>query len=72
MEKTNTYVRVVSKNGGICMGQCLPAWGYTETEPKTLIQRWQKEGGLYLGNRFVPWRLIDSVEWEFNWKPPIN
>jgi len=49
-------------------GQTLPAWGYPETDPHDLIRRWVTEGGLYLQNKFVPWRKIDSVTWEYNWE----
>lgn len=62
--KTNTYVRV--KGQDISLGQTLPAWGYSETDPHDLIQRWRKDGGIYLDSKFVPWKFIDSVTWDYN------
>jgi hypothetical protein len=67
--ETDTYVHVESERGKVSMGQTLPAWGYTETDPHELIKHWQKDDGIYLTSRFVPWRLIDSVSWEYHWRP---
>lgn len=63
--KTNTYVKVEGRD--VSMGQTLPAWGYTETSPHELIAHWHKDGGIYLLDRFIPWRLIDGVSWVYNW-----
>jgi hypothetical protein len=68
--KTDTYMHVEGKD--LSMGQTLPAWGYSETDPRDLIERWIREGGLYLTNRFIPWRLINEVRWEYNWHGGYN
>ena len=63
------YVHVSAKHGENDFGQMLPAWGYTETDPRELILHWKKDGGMFIphGNGpgiFIRWAQIDEVRWE--------